>query len=67
MEQVNYLIDENDFTGKGANSVVSMVHHYLEYKLAPCQHLLIHADNAVGQNKNNAVLGYFAWRVLTGQ
>ena len=29
-EQVNYLIDENDQPGKGANCVVSMLHHYLE-------------------------------------
>lgn len=66
MSQVNYLIDENDSPGKGANAVISMVHHYLEFKISACQHLLIHADNAVGQNKNNAVLGYFAWRVMTG-
>ena len=63
MSQVNYLIDENDHTGKGANAVISMVHHYLEFMINPCQHLLIHADNAVGQNKNNTVL---AWRVMTG-
>ena len=31
-EQVNYLIDEDDHVGKGANCVVSMVHHYLESK-----------------------------------
>ena len=67
MEQVNYLIDENDFPGKGANSVVSMVHHYLDSKLPTCPHLLIHADNAVGQNKNNIVLDYLAWRVSTGR
>ena len=67
MEQVNYLIDENDFPGKGANAVVSMVHHYLDFKLATCPHLLLHADNAVGQNKNNTLLGYLAWRVSTGR
>lgn len=55
MEQVNYLIDENDFPGKGANAVVSMVHHYLDSKLTTCQKLLIHADNVVGQNKNKAI------------
>jgi hypothetical protein len=67
MQQVNYLIDESDSPGKGANAVVSMVHHYLEFKLPSCQHLLMHADNAVGQNKNNIVLGYLAWRILSGR
>ena len=67
MQQVNYLIDENDFAGKGANEVVSMVHHYFEFKLHDCRHVLIHADNAVGQNKNNTVLDYLVWRVLTGR
>ena len=29
-EQVNYLIDEGDYVGKGGNCTISMVHHYLE-------------------------------------
>ena len=49
-EQVNYLTDENDNPGKGANCVISMLHHCLESKTVIGQHLL-HADNAVGQNK----------------
>ena len=28
--QVNYLIDEAVNTGKGANSIISMLHRYLE-------------------------------------
>ena len=44
-----------------------MVHHYLESKTSTGQHLFLHADNAVGQNKNNTVLHYLAWRVLSGQ
>jgi hypothetical protein len=46
-EQVNYLIDENDNPGKGANCVISMVHHYLENFVLPGQVLNLHADNAV--------------------
>ena len=65
-EQVNYLIDENDIPGKGANCVLSMLHHYLENKCSG-QDLLLHADNAVGQNKNNTVMQYLCWRVLTGR
>ena len=66
-KQVNYLIDENDNPGKGANCVISMLHHFLESKTNANQHLLLHADNAVGQNKNNAMIHYCAWRVLTGR
>jgi len=53
--------------GKGANTVVSLLHHYLENKTSVGQHLQLHADNAAGQNKNNIVIHYLAWRVLTGR
>ncbi len=66
-EQVNYLIDENDVAGKGANSVLSMVHHYLDSHTLPSQDLFLHADNAVGQNKNNFVMQYLCWRTLIGK
>ena len=66
-KRVNYLIDENDSPGKGANCVISMLHHYLESKTNSNQDLLLHADNAVGQNKNNAMIQYCAWRVFTGK
>ena len=48
---MNYLIiDEANFTGIGANTVVSLLHNY--QSLGGKHHL--HADNCVGQNKNNA-------------
>ena len=65
-EQVNYLIDEGDSIGKGANAVVSLVHHYLQSHTSSNQQLLIHADNCVGHNKNNCVMQYLQWRVITG-
>ena len=46
--QVDYLIDEIVSTGKGANSTISYVHHYLENYGIGAKHLLIHADNCVG-------------------
>ena len=64
--QMNYLIDEAQSCGKGANSVVSMVHHYLSNFTKGEQKLCLHADNCVGQNKNNTMVWYLAWRVLTG-
>ena len=66
-EQVNFLIDENDNLGKGANCVVSMVHHYLQTYSSHGQELLLHADNAVGQNKNNVMMQYLCWHVITGK
>ncbi|XP_062612907.1 uncharacterized protein LOC134274662 isoform X2 [Saccostrea cucullata] len=64
--QVFYLIDEADMVGKGANSVVSMVHHYLTYHGHGEEDGLFHFDNCSGQNKNNTVLMYALWRVMTG-
>ena len=64
--QVNYLIDEGDDPGKGANATVSMLHHFLETYTVGEKHLRLHADNCVGQNKNNILMGYLMWHILTG-
>ena len=64
--QVNYLIDEIVSTGKGANTTISYVHHYLENYSTGSTRLLIHADNCVGQNKNNFFIMYLLWRVMSG-
>ena len=62
--QINYLIDEAVDIGKGANAVVSMLHHFFEvHGLGEDVHL--HADNW-GSNKKNIIVGYLLWRVLTG-
>ena len=48
--QINYLIDEASNTGKGANTVASMLHHLFEnYSLGDSE-VHLHADNCVGQN-----------------
>ena len=60
--QVNYLIDEAVDMGKGANAVVSMLHHFGLGE----RDVHLHADNCGGQNKNNIMVGYLLWRVLTG-
>jgi len=64
--QVNYVITEGTVTRKGANSVVSMVHHYLSHYTLGESVLYIHADNCMGQNKNNIVMQYLCLRVLCG-
>ena len=64
--QVNYLIDESVDTGKGANAIISMLHHFFEVHGLGEQDVHLHADNCGGQNKNNAMVGYLLWCVLTG-
>ena len=65
--QINYLIDETVNVGKGANVIISLVHHFFAtYGLGEnVAHL--HADNCSGQNKNRYMMSYLMWRVLTGQ
>ncbi|XP_011662879.2 uncharacterized protein LOC105437692 [Strongylocentrotus purpuratus] len=61
--QVNYLADEGVSCGKGANVVVSYIHHFLENYGIGEQHVHFNADNCAGQNKNNTMLQYLCWRV----
>ena len=64
--QVNYLIDEASSVGKGANVVISLVHHFLATYGVGEANLQLHADNCSGQNKNNHMMRYLMWRVATG-
>ena len=64
--QVTYLIDEATDTGKGANTIISMLHHFFEvHSLGECD-VHLNADNCVGQNKNNSMLQYLMWRTMVG-
>ena len=65
-KQVLYLIDEAENPGKGADCVISSVHHYLENYAEGEKCVYLHADNCIGQNKNNATIQNLLWRVLTG-
>jgi len=63
--QINYLIDEADFLEKNANTVISLLDHFfLHHGLGEVSAYLT-ADNCVGQNKNNALIQYLMYRVLT--
>jgi len=66
-EQVNYLIDEDENPGKGADCTISLVHHYLDKHGCGEENVQFHADNCTGQNKNNANIQYLLWRVMTGK
>eukprot|EP00043_Microstomoeca_roanoka_P019483 m.219664 g.219664 ORF g.219664 m.219664 type:complete len:653 (-) comp17003_c5_seq2:239-2197(-) len=60
--QDNYIISElNRPQKKGANLVVSLVHHYLS-KQQSSPGLFLSADNCGGQNKNKTMLQYLCLR-----
>jgi len=64
--QYNYLIDEEHFIEKNANTVISLLDHFFaNYGLGE-KWVHLTADNCVGQNKNNALLQYLMYRVLAG-
>ena len=63
---MNYLIDEAFNVGKGANSIISMLHHFLHHHRFGESSLHLHADNCSGQNKNRFVMQCLMWRVLVG-
>ncbi|KAJ8313354.1 hypothetical protein KUTeg_009140 [Tegillarca granosa] len=72
-KKLNFLINEDETIGlDGSNihapdSVFSMVDWALENHNSGETVCSIHADNFGGQNKKQYVLGYFMWRVMTGQ
>jgi len=45
--------------------VVSMVHHFLS-NFTHGENILLHANNCVGQNKNNTMVEYLVWTIITG-
>ncbi len=57
-KQVNCLIIEVEGIGKGANATDSFIHHHIQVHGLKEDHLLLHADNCVGQNKNKNLLHY---------
>lgn len=61
-----YIIPESCTFGKGANMVISLLHHCLENFSVGEQVLHLHADNCQAQNKNNIVMQYLAYRVQQG-
>ena len=65
--QINYLIDEAVNVGKGANAIISMLHHFFETFGLGEKVAHLHADNCSGQNKNRYMMYYLMWRVHTKQ
>ncbi|KAJ8313655.1 hypothetical protein KUTeg_008216 [Tegillarca granosa] len=44
-----------------------MLHHHFLYRGYGETDAALHMDNGSSQNKNNTVIGYGLWRVMTGQ
>ena len=68
--QVNYLIKEASDTGKGANTVANLLHHFLGHHALGEVEMGLHVDNCSGQNNMvlwvsvylqvNYAIGYFS-------
>ena len=65
--QVNFLTDEAGDCGKGANAVVSRLDFFFHNHGFGEKDVFLHADNCTGQNENNCMVQYLAWRVMTNQ
>jgi len=63
-QQVNYIIDEAQNPGKGADCVISLLHHFEMHGKGE-DHVYLHADNCTAQNKDNATMQYLIWHVMT--
>ena len=56
--QVNFVIDEASDTGKGANTVVSLLDFFFGHNGLGETTASLHADNYCGQNKKNTKMQY---------
>ena len=58
---------EGDSPGKGANTTLSLLNHYLDHFADPDKdHVLICCDNCTGQAHNNAAIHLMLWKVMRG-
>ena len=70
--KTNFLLDEDSTIGKDGthchspNSIISLIHRYLQEKSYGEKYSVFHADNAAGQNKNKTMLHYLSWRCFKG-
>ena len=63
---MNYLIDEASNTGKGGNTIISLLHHFLATHGFGEVSVHFHADNCCGQNKNRFLMYYLMWKIRVG-
>ena len=66
--QTNLLYDQTT-AGKGSSEVVSMLYYFLVHVRGhefASRRVYFHADNCVGQNKNNTMIHFFLWCIAVG-
>ena len=63
---VLFFLDEAEFVGKGANTVISFVDTFFKYHGLGEKRVWLHADNCVGLHSNNILMWYLAWRFMNG-
>ncbi len=63
--QVNFLTDEAEDCGKGANTIISQLDFFFKQHGLGEKEVFLHADNCCGQNKNNCMIWYLAWRAMS--
>jgi len=61
--QTNFLIDESQKIQKGPNMVISMLHYYITNFVPIGKIIILYADNAPGQNKNQTLVAYLCYLV----
>ena len=64
--QITYLIDKAFNVGKGANTIISMLHHSFQHHGVGETVVHLHMNSCSGQNKNRFMMQYLMWCVLTG-
>ena len=67
LDKFFFLADEAGSCGKGANVVISQLDVFFNNHGFGEKHVFLHAVNCCGQNKNNAMIQYLAWRGLTNR
>ncbi|KAH3897509.1 hypothetical protein DPMN_021697 [Dreissena polymorpha] len=65
MESKCSIKSMNQNSQTGAESVVSLAHHYFQHFGVGEKHAEIHFDNSIGQNKNHTIVWYAMWQPLT--
>ena len=65
--QINFVTDEAGDCGKGANAVISWLDYFFLHHSVEERDMYLRADNCTSQSKNNCMMGYLAWHMITNR
>ena len=63
--EINFLTDEAGDCG--ANAVISRLNYFFSHHGFGERDVYLHADNYTGQNKNNCMMQYLVWCMITNR